>query len=122
MLARQLRFDDGGDLMAANLLGRGAREIRRGPDEPMPHLLMARERFVGVSDDAFWVGALVAQDEHRKRFCAVRALNADDNRRAHFSLSFERRFEVFGMNVEARARDDGLFFAPLEIETTLFVK
>ena len=104
------------------LQSRRAREVRIGPQKQAANLLIFRQGAIGV----FEYGRLVRvrrvfEQQHRARLRVAVAFDADHHAIAHSRLATHRFFEIFGMDVHARGRNDHIFAAAFEIQAALRV-
>src|SRR5208282_1066414 len=88
--------------------------------------------FIGALDDGRHSGsrdnggrsirAAVAQNQNGAGLGISAAFEADDDAISNLFLTSQRRFEVLGINVHARGRDDHFFFTSLEEKITLLIE
>src|SRR5581483_615794 len=77
---------------------------------------------VGTTDNDGGIGAAVVQEQHGAWFGIAAAIETDDYTIADLRLLAELGFEVGGINVQSRGRDDDIFLAALEIEISLGIE
>ncbi len=102
-----------GDLAEARLAGRSARKIQIVPNGPGANALVFRKRRIGSLDGCPREGITrLIQQQYGASLGIAIAFDWNDDAIAHARLLAQGGFQILGINIQPRWRDNHIFLAP----------